>query len=103
MEWDRKQLVSGGVGALFGACVVMGIGSLNDNKSSVAYPSAHRSKKVMYERVEENVYGDVYITKKGKKYHSGGCYILQRSGAKKQVSSSDAIDVGYESCRKCKP
>ena len=103
MEWDRKQLVSGGVGALLGACTVMGIGSLNDSKNHATRPSGHRSKQVLYDRVKQNVDGDVYITEKGKKYHSEGCFILQRSDVKKQVSSSDAINVGYEPCRKCKP
>lgn len=103
MEWDRRQLVSGGVGALLGACTVLGIGTLSDQKSNVTHPSAHRSKQVLYERVEENGDGDVFITRKGKKFHCEWCYILKNSDVTKQVLRSDAINAGYEPCRKCKP
>ena len=65
--------------------------------------ATHQSKANMYERVEAVADGDVFITPKGKKYHSEGCYVLRHSDEVKRASRSEVIDVGYEPCRKCRP
>lgn len=95
MKIDKKQFSSGIVGAAIGACSVAGINALDS--------ATHKSKAQMYERVEAVVDGDVFIMPKGKKYHREGCYILRQSDEVKRASSSDAIGVGYEPCRKCRP
>lgn len=95
MKLDKKQLSSGVVGAIFGACSVAGINALNT--------ATHRSKATMYERVAADEDGDVFVTPKGKKFHRSGCYILRQSDEVKQASRSDLMDVGYEPCRKCRP
>lgn len=43
----------------------------------------------------------VYITKTGKKYHSSGCSSLSKS--KIETTLQNAVDKGYEPCKKCKP
>ena len=43
----------------------------------------------------------VYITKTGEKYHSDGCGSLSKS--KIATTLQDAVDKGYEACKKCKP
>ena len=95
MKLDRKQLSSGIVGAIIGACSVAGINALGT--------ATQKSKAQMYERVESVEDGDVFITPKGKKYHREGCYILRQSDEVKRASRSNVIDVGYEACRRCKP
>lgn len=95
MKLDKKQFSSGVVGAILGACSVVGINTLNT--------ATHKSKIPMYERVEASEDGDVYITPKGKKYHRKGCYVLRLSDEVKQASRPDVIDVGYKPCRKCRP
>ncbi len=43
----------------------------------------------------------VYITKYGKKYHTEDChYVL---GKRISISRLEAIDEGYEPCKRCKP
>lgn len=95
MKLDKKQFSSGVIGAIFGACSVVGINALST--------ATHQSKANMYERVEAVADGDVFITPKGKKYHSEGCYVLRHSDEVKRASRSEVIDVGYEPCRKCRP
>lgn len=65
--------------------------------------SSNEKETTIYEKVNEDLDGDVYITPKGKKYHAPGCYILRKSEEFKQASRSSAIEVGYTPCRKCKP
>ena len=105
MKLDKRQVTSGIVGAIMGACSVMGINALSDNnvKSSFFESTSHRGKASMYGRVEADADGDVFITAKGRKYHRGDCYILKQSDEVKQASQSDVIGVGYEPCKKCKP
>jgi hypothetical protein len=107
MELNKNQLISGGIGVLLGASSVLGIESLFGNGgntiSPFAAPSAFKSKTTMYERVEQDESGDVYVTPKGKKYHRVGCYILRKAHEIKRVSSSDAMDEGYMPCSKCNP
>ena len=43
----------------------------------------------------------VYVTKTGEKYHSDGCSSLSHS--KIATTLQDAVDKGYEACKKCKP
>lgn len=43
----------------------------------------------------------VYVTKTGKKYHSGGCQCLRRSRIAKPLS--EAKRAGYTSCSRCGP
>lgn len=43
----------------------------------------------------------VYVTKTGEKYHSDGCVSLSKS--KIATTLQDAVDKGYEACKKCKP
>ena len=62
MKLDKKQFSSGVIGAIIGACSVAGINALST--------ATHQSKANMYERVEAVADGDVFITPKGKKYHS---------------------------------
>ena len=95
MKLDKKQVSSGIVGAILGACSVAGINALDS--------ATHKAKVPMYERVEADVNGDVFITPKGKKYHRKGCYILRQSDEVKRASRSDVADVGYGPCKKCRP
>lgn len=106
MKLDKTHITSGLVGAIMGACSVMGINALPDNKnviSSFFDPMSHRGNASMYERVEHDADGDVFITTKGRKYHRRGCYILRQSDEVKQATHLDAIGVGYEPCKKCRP
>jgi len=57
----------------------------------------------MFDGVEADADGNVFITTKGRKYHRSGCYVLRQSDEVKQATLSDVIDVGYEPCKKCKP
>ncbi len=95
MKLDKKQISSGIVGAIFGACSIAGINALGS--------AAHGAKAEMYDRVEADVNGDVFITPKGKKFHRDGCYVLRQSDEVKCASRSEVTDVGYKPCRKCKP
>ncbi len=43
----------------------------------------------------------VYVTKSGKKYHTSECrYVL---GKQIPISRQEAVNEGYEPCRRCKP
>ena len=101
MELNKNQLISGGIGVLLGASSVLGIESLFDNGGKFAGSSVFKPKPTMYERVKLDESGDVFVTPTGKKYHYDGCYILYKAREIKQVSSSDAINVGYRPCSKC--
>lgn len=106
MKWDKNHIKSGIVGAIMGACSVMGINALSDNNNGISSfldSMPHRSKASMYDRVEADADGDVFITTKGRKYHRGGCYILKQSDEVKQATLSDVISAGYEPCKKCRP
>lgn len=107
MKIDKGHFSSGIVGAVIGACSVMGINALSgrgDNMVSSFFDAAsHKAKVSMYERVDADVDGDVFITPKGKKFHRGGCYILRQSDETKRASRSDVISVGYDPCKKCRP
>ncbi len=106
MKLDKNHLTSGIVGVIMGASSVMGINALSDNKNVISYfydTMPHRGNASMYDRVESDADGDVFITTKGRKYHRRGCYILRQSDEVKQATHSDVIGVGYEPCKKCKP
>ena len=107
MKLDKSHITSGIVGAVMGACSVVGINALsghsNSEISSFFDTASHKAKTRMYERVEADAEGDVFITTKGKKYHREGCYVLRQSDETKRASRSNVIDVGYEPCRKCRP
>ena len=106
MKLDKNHISSGIVGAIVGACSVMGINALSDNNNVITSffdSTSHRGKGSLFDRVEADADGDVFITTKGRKYHSGDCYILRQSDEIKQATLSDVIDVGYKPCKKCKP
>ena len=106
MKLDKSHITSGVVGAIMGTCSVMGINALSENNnviSSFFDSKSHRGKAAMYDRVEADAGGDVFITTKGRKYHRSGCYILRQSDEVKQATLSDVIGVGYEPCKKCRP
>ena len=91
MKLDKNHISSGIVGAIVGACSVMGINALSDNNNVITSffdSTSHRGKGSMFDRVEADADGDVFITTKGRKYHSGDCYILRQSD---------------KPCKKCKP
>lgn len=99
---NKNNIVSGCVGTVMGACSVLGIQAISDSKGN-SFSLLHGAKQTMYERVEADEDGDVYITSNGKKYHRSSCYILERASESKQVSSTAAEEVGYKPCRKCNP
>ena len=106
MKVDKSHITSGIVGAIIGASSVMGINALSESNNAISSffdSTSHRGKASMYDRVEANANGDVFITTKGRKYHRRGCYILRQSDEVKQATLSDVIDVGYEPCKKCRP
>lgn len=107
MKLDKSHIVSGGIGVLLGACSVWGVGALSGKDSNGVSPFfqsfSRKAKQTMYERVEFDLDGDVYITPKGKKYHDPSCYILRQADEKKQASRTSVVSVGYEPCRKCIP
>ena len=43
----------------------------------------------------------VYITDKGKKYHTANCRTIKKS--KYQITKSEAVAQGYTACKVCKP
>lgn len=43
---------------------------------------------------------DVYVTKRGKKYHKEDCLLIKNKGAE-QISKKEAIEKGLTPCRKC--
>ena len=101
MKIDKSHIVSSSLGAILGACSIWGISALSGNNA--ASPFSKKAELTMYEKVADDPDGDVYITPKGKKYHTGGCYILRKSDETKQASRSSVVEVGYTPCRKCKP
>ena len=106
MKLDKSHITSGIVGAIMGASSVMGINALSDNDNAISPffdSKSHWGKASMYDRVEADADGDVFITTKGRKYHRRGCYILRQSDEVKQATLSDVIEVGYEPCKKCRP
>ncbi|MBQ9623855.1 MAG: hypothetical protein IJP90_02100 [Treponema sp.] len=44
----------------------------------------------------------VYVTTKGKKYHTATCRMIQKS-AVTEMAKEDAIKAGYAPCKICKP
>lgn len=44
----------------------------------------------------------VYITSKGKKYHTATCRTIKNSSTT-ELTKEDAINTGYEPCKICKP
>ena len=106
MRLDRKNLVCGGIGAIMGACSVMTFNALSDDNNVISsfYESlSHRGKASMYDRVEADTEGDVFITTKGRKYHRRDCYMIRQSDEVKQATRSAVIGVGYAPCKKCRP
>ncbi len=106
MKLDKNHITSGIVGAIMGASSVMGYNAVSENNnviSSFFDSMSYRGKASMYDRVEADADGDVFITTKGKKYHRSDCFILRQSDEVKQASHSDVIDVGYKPCKKCRP
>jgi len=105
MKFDKSHIKSGIVGAMIGAGCVTGINEMSDNSTISSFFDflSHRGKASMFDRVEEDADGDVFITTKGKKYHRGGCYILRKSDEVKRALRSEVINVGYEPCKKCRP
>ena len=85
-----------------GACSVLGIHSLSESNGISGFFS-HGSKQTMYESVDADEDGDVFVTPSGKKFHRAGCFILNHAKEVKQTSRSAAVDVGYKSCGKCNP
>lgn len=45
---------------------------------------------------------NVYITTKGKKYHTAICRTIKNSSTT-ELAKEEAINAGYESCKICKP
>lgn len=89
-----------------GAGSVMGINALSDNNNAISsfYDAmSYRGKASMYDRVEADADGGVFITMKGRKYHRRDCYMLRQSDEVKQATHADVIGVGYEPCKKCRP
>lgn len=43
----------------------------------------------------------VYVTRSGSKYHRDGCSSLSKS--KIEITLKEAIEQGYEPCKRCKP
>ena len=43
----------------------------------------------------------VYVTRTGSKYHRDGCSSLSKS--KIEITLKEAIEQGYEPCKRCKP
>jgi hypothetical protein len=102
MKLNRSNIVSGCVGTVMGACSVLGIQAVSGSKGH-SFSLLHRPNQTMYERVEADEDGDVYITSNGKKYHRYSCYILERASESKQVSSDAAKEAGFKPCKKCNP
>jgi micrococcal nuclease len=101
MKIDKGQIVSVSIGAILGICSIWGIGALS--RSNTASLFSKEAELTMYEKVADDPDGDVYITPKGKKYHTAGCFFLRKSDEVKQASCSSVIEVGYKPCRKCNP
>ena len=101
MRLDKSHIVSGSIGAILGVCSIWGIGALSGSKASSLF--SKKAELSMYEKVADAPDGDVYITPKGKKYHTAWCYILRKSDEIKRASRSSVIEVGYTPCRKCEP
>lgn len=101
MKIEKSHIVSGSIGAILGICSIWGISVLS--RSNVASSFSRKAELTMYEKVADDPDGNVYITPKGKKYHTGGCYILRNSDEIKQASLSSVIKVGYTPCKKCNP
>ena len=101
MKINNSHIVSGSIGAILGICSIWGISVLS--RSNVASSFSKKPELTMYEKVADDLDGNVYITPKGKKYHAGDCYILRNSDEIKQASLSSVIKVGYTPCKKCNP
>ena len=43
---------------------------------------------------------DVYVTKRGKKYHQEGCLLIKNKGAK-QITKKEALEKGLTPCQRC--
>ena len=104
MKIGKIHLTSGCVGIVIGVCSVLAVQHFSGHRSSASSSSSPFSAdKTMYEEVEQDDAGDVYVTPNGKKYHRRECYILNMADEAKQVSATKAETVGYKPCKKCKP
>ncbi|MCW1713219.1 MULTISPECIES: Ada metal-binding domain-containing protein [Synergistaceae] len=58
---------------------------------------------IAYPNTDPLVSGDtiVYVTRTGSKYHRDGCSSLSRS--KIEITLKEAVEEGYEPCKRCKP
>ena len=101
MKIDKSHIVSGSIGAILGTCSIWGIGALFGSNACSSF--SKKAERTMYEKVVYAPDGDVYITPKGKKYHTAWCVILRKSDEMKKASRSSVIEVGYTPCKKCKP
>ncbi len=101
MKFDKSHIVSGSIGVILGAFSMWEIETISGNHA--AFFSSNEKETTIYEKVNEDPDGDVYITPKGKKNHALGCYILRKSEEFKLASRSSVIEVGYTPCKKCKP
>lgn len=91
---NRSHFINYSIGAIMIVCSLGSMGLL----SNCSYKKAK-----MYERVDEDRDGDVYITTTGKKYHQSRCFFIKRAVEVKQASRADVIEVGYKPCKKCRP
>lgn len=103
MKIGKTHLISGCVGIVIGVCSVLAVQHFSGHRSSSSASSAFSADKTMYEEVEQDDAGDVYVTPNGKKYHRRECYTLNMADEAKQVSAAKAEAVGYKPCKKCKP
>lgn len=101
MKLGKRDLISGCVGIVIGACSFFAVQQIFGHSSASSSPFS--ADETMYEKVEQDAGGDVYVTPNGKKYHRSHCYTLNMAEETKQVSSAEAESVGYKPCKKCKP
>lgn len=74
-----------------------------EDKETTKKTTEKKAEKTTSEKKseKENSNSVVYITATGKKFHRAGCSSLSKS--KIEIDRKDAVNDGYEPCKKCNP
>ena len=94
MKFDKSHIVSGSIGAILGAFFIWEIGTISGNHAALF--SSNEKETTIYEKVNEDLDGDVYITPKGKKYHEGVIFFESRKNSNRlHVLLSSKWDIRH--------
>lgn len=99
----NNPVVCGVIGAMLGSGATFGGQALfGSSKGAESHITHHTSVKAdNSDKIPYDADGDVFITRRGGKYHRATCGTLSRSKELQRVNSSDAEAEGLSACSKC--